>query len=229
MSFVAPQRHQSSGKRSIRSNTSCSDTTKYYLRLFSHCPIIIIIIILWVFYCFFTILRPALLSAQIFRLYLLVAGCTASPAPPERIALKLPKAPTPHPPRNMNETIPSFVQLNSQVHIRRKKPITGMMIVWPRTMRMNKPRTPATDALNRLLKCQADIIEPSLKREKQRVVKKGRRGKHSKSYKLDMISLHETCHSFPTIEWPTELNKDTVDIPLAPPTSKRITVGRSTR
>ncbi|CAJ1945492.1 unnamed protein product [Cylindrotheca closterium] len=80
--------------------------------------------------------------------------------------------------------------------------------------------TPATEALNRLLKHQDS--ESLFKEESQRVRKKAKSlGKRSSSqHMFDVTSILEASeqikglHSFPIIEWPTmeENNKDIADI-----------------
>ncbi|CAJ1945494.1 unnamed protein product [Cylindrotheca closterium] len=80
-------------------------------------------------------------------------------------------------------------------------------------------RTPATEALNRLLKHQDS--ESLFREESQRVRKKARSlGKRSSSqHMFDLTSILEASeqikglHSFPIIEWPTmENNKDIADV-----------------
>lgn len=81
-------------------------------------------------------------------------------------------------------------------------------------MSMIESSTPATEALQKLLKVQE--FESSPNQETQRVNKPGSLGKRSRLHVLDMTSLLEAseqiegCHSFPAIQWPTmDSNKDT--------------------
>lgn len=73
--------------------------------------------------------------------------------------------------------------------------------------------TPATDALQQLLKLQDFESSPN-QQTTQRVNEPGSLEKRSRWHVLDMTSLLEAseeiegCHSFPTIHWPTTNNRD---------------------